>query len=169
MRNGLIPVLLVGVHLRKNRTIGRTAAQSPLHATVLAMTLLRVRCNRSTMPFACGWYGVARAWAIPLSLSHLVKVALVNWGPLSLVSFSGNPQRVKTCVRQRVTARLVVDLSAKASGYLDAVSMHVNIYLKPPLAVGKGPMMSIVTSLKGVVTTSLSFIIGGLGKVLSIA
>ena len=75
----------------------------------------------------CRWYGVEREWAMPLSLNHLVKDLLVNWVPLSLVSFSGNPHLVKILVKHLITTLEVIVRMGKASGHLEAESMHVSI------------------------------------------
>ena len=78
-----------------------------------------------------------------------MKVWLVNYVPLSVMTLLGTPKR-QTSPLNNLTAHCAVTfLTASTSGHFVNLSIATYKYSKPPTARGKGPIMSSLQTENG--------------------
>ena len=78
-----------------------------------------------------------------------MKVQLVNWVPLSVITLLGTPKRHTSPLKNLTADWAVTFLTASTSGHFVNLSIATYKYSKPPTAHGKGPSMSSPQTEKG--------------------
>ena len=78
-----------------------------------------------------------------------MKVRLVNWVPLLVITLLGTPKRHTSPLKNLTADWVVTFLTASTSGHFVNLSIATYKYSKPPTALGKGPSMSSPQTEKG--------------------
>ena len=73
---------------------------------------------------------------------YCMKVWLVNYVPLSVMTLFGTPKRQTSPLKNLTADCVVTFLTASSSGHFVNLSIAMCKYSKPPTARGKGPSMS---------------------------
>ena len=78
-----------------------------------------------------------------------MKVRLVNYVPLSVMTLLGTPKRHTSPLNNLTTDCAVTFLTASTSGHFVNLLIATYKYSKPPTVRGKGPSMSSPQTEKG--------------------
>lgn len=126
---------------RPSKTVGSSVVQLELLSRAVK-DAFSVRCHRSIIPFACGWYAVVRIFSIPILFMMFLNNSDSNCLPWSHVMRSGHPKRdIHPSYITFATVSAVMFSTGNASGQRVARSMMVTRY-RFPSDVGRGPTIS---------------------------
>ena len=144
---GVWPVARFGVALIDQRTAGNSSIQRlPLLCSLSKVFVLR---PHNTLAFALSAWPLLRGCATEAkqtlllrSWMYCMKVWLVNYVPLSVMTLFGTPKRQARPLKNLTADCAVTFLTASTSGHFVNLSIATCKYSKPPTARGKGPSMS---------------------------
>ena len=118
-----------------NNISGRCSNHFALLVSTARKEAFRLRCNRSTAPFACGWYAVVWMFLVPKRADSLWKSSDSNWRPLSVVTRSGH--QISLPIRQEMSwlscmpsylASVVLQTTAKICQYRSTNSIDPHMW-----------------------------------------
>ena len=136
-----------GVVLIDQRTIGNSLVKHfPLLCSLSKLFVLRPRNTSafalSAWPLLRGCATEAKQTLMPRSWMYCMKVWLVNYVPLSVMTLLGTPKRHTSPLKNWTADCVVTFLTASTSGHFVNLLIATYKYSKPPTAREKGPSMS---------------------------
>ena len=144
---GVWPVARFGVVLIDQRTADNSSIQHLPHLCSLSKVF--VLRPRSTSAFALSAWPLlhqcateAKQTLLPRSSMYCMKVWLVNYVPLLVMTLFGTPKRQTSPLKNLTADCAVTFLTASTSGHIVNLSIATYKYSKPLTARGKGPSIS---------------------------
>ena len=144
---GVWPVARFGVALIDQRTVGNSSIQRlPLLCSLSKVFVLGPRSTSvfslSAWPLLRGCATEAKQTLLPRSWMYCMKVRLVNYVLLSVMTLLGTPKRHTSPLKNLTDDCVVTFLTGSTSDHFVNLSIAMYKYSKPPTARGKGPRMS---------------------------
>ena len=144
---GVWLVARFGVVLIDQRPVDNSSIQCLPHLCSLSKVfVLRPRSTSafalSAWPLLHGCAMEAKQTLLPRSLMYCMKVWLVNYVPLSVMTLFGTPERQTSPLKNLTADYAVTFLTASTSDHFVNLSIATYKYSKPMTTRGKGPSMS---------------------------